>query len=299
MSLTSYLTDPNHQALKTKFKTEFPFPGFSIKKDLVAVPLTKNYGIVGTAFDYLLRFYLQYQHQNKCIINDEWVARYGFEGIKNVWKGKKTELSKLSKRFSEVKRRHKLFLQNGKLSNELIAGTLFLAKLDLYVRSRLIAPDIFIESDLDIQDLRNLYNAINPHDFIADEKCFLNPHFGDGSALVRGADADIILDDTLIDVKVTKNLKIEREYLNQIIGYYILSLIGKINFVHSGKIINNVGIYFARHSLLWKISIESLGDEKKIEEFKNWFISYFETLKNERKLARIASQNMQEDKPSR
>ncbi len=299
MSLTSYLTDPNHQTLKTKFKTEFPFPGFNLKKDLVAPPLTKNYGIVGTDFDYLLRFHLQYHHQNKCVTNDEWVAKFGFDGIKNVWKGKKTELQKLSKRFLEVKKRHKLFLENGKLSNELIGCTLFLAKLDLYVRSRLIAPDIFIESDLDIQDLRNLYDAINLNDFIANEKCFLNPHFGDGSALVSGADADIILDDTLIDVKVTKNLKIEREYLNQIIGYYIFSLIGKINFEHSGKIIKNIGIYFARHGLLWKISIESLGDEKKIEEFKNWFITYFDTLKQERKLARIAARNMQEDKPGR
>ena len=91
--------------------------------------------------------------------------------------------------------------------------------------------------------------------------------------------------DTLIDLKVTKNLKIEREYFNQIIGYYILSLIGKINFEYSGKIIKNVAIYFARHGLLWKIPVSSLGDEKKIEAFKTWFVSYFKTLKTERKKA--------------
>ena len=279
MSLTSYLTDPNHKILKVKFKTEFPFPGFNSKNDLLAPPLTKNYGIIGTAFDYLLRFYLQFQNKDKCIVSDDWVAKYGYVGIRQAWKGKKEELLKLSKRFSEVKKRHKLFVENGNPSNQLIASTLFLAKLDLHFRSGLIAPDIFIESTLDIQDLKNLYNAINPNDFIIKEKCFLNPHFGNGSALVYGADADIIIDNTLIDIKVTKNLKIEREYLNQIIGYYILSLIGKINFEHSGKIIQNVGIYFARHGLLWKIPIKDLGDEKKIEEFKNWFISYFEALK--------------------
>lgn len=285
MSLTSYLTDPNHQALKTKFKTEFPFPGFTHKDELIASPLTKNYGIIGTAFDYLLRFYLQFHNKDNCIVNDEWVAYIGYEGIRNVWKKDKIETLKLSKRFSKAKKRHQLFLETGNLTDELISDTLFLAKLDLYVRSRLIAPDIFIENKLDIEDLRNLYNGINSSVFATTEKCFLNPHFGDGSALVRGADADIILGDTLIDVKVTKNLKIEREYFNQIIGYYILSLIGKINFEHSGKIIKNVGIYFARHGLLWKLPVSSLGNDKKIEDFKNWFVSYFGTLKIERKEA--------------
>jgi len=285
MSLTSYLTDPNHQALKTKFKTEFPFPGFTNKDELIASPLTKNYGIIGTAFDYLLRFYLQFHNKDNCIVNDEWVAYIGYEGIRHVWKKDKIETLKLSKRFSQAKKRHQLFLETGNLTDELISDTLFLAKLDLYVRSRLIAPDIFIESKLDIEDLRNLYNGINSSVFATTEKCFLNPHFGDGSALVRGADADFILGDTLIDVKVTKNLKIEREYFNQIIGYYILSLIGKINFEYSGNIIKNVGIYFARHGLLWKLPVSSLGNDKKIEDFKNWFVSYFETLKIERKEA--------------
>ncbi len=278
MSLTSYLSDKNHPELKTKFKTEFPFPGFNFKDTIIAAPMTSNYGIIGTAFDYLLRFYLQFHNKNKCIVNDVWVAEYGYEGIKHAWKGDKTNLAKLSKRFSDAQLRHKLFIENGNLTSVLISDTLFLAKLDLYVRCRLIAPDMFIENLLDIEDLNNLFNAINSNNFIVEEICFLNPHFGEGSALVYGADADIILDDTLIDVKVSKNLKIERGYLNQIIGYYILSLIGKINFEYSGKIIKNVGIYFARHGLLWKIPITSLGSDKKIEDFKNWFISYFKSL---------------------
>ena len=285
MSLTSYLTDPNHPKLKIKFKTEFPFPGLNNKDKLIAPPLTKNYGIIGTAFDYLFRFYLQYHNKDKCIVNDKWVAYGGYEGIKNVWKKNKSETLKLSNRFTEAKKRHELFIKKGELTDELISDTLFLAKLDLYVRSKLIAPDIFVESKLDIEDLKNLYKVINACDFTTDEKCFLNPHFCQGSTLVRGADADIILGDTLIDIKVTKNLKIEREYFNQIIGYYILSLIGNINCEYSGKIIKYVGIYFARHGLLWKVPISSLGDEKKIEDFKIWFVKYFETLKIERKEA--------------
>lgn len=282
MSLTSFLTDPKHSDLKIKFKTEFPFPGFTNKDELLAPPLTKNYGIIGTAFDYLFRFYLQYQNKDKCVVNDKWVAHAGYEGIKNIWKKNKLEILKLTKRFTQVKKRHQLFIKKGILTDELISDTLFLAKLDLYVRSKLIAPDMFVENKLDIEDLKNLYKVINLSLFTTDEKCFLNPHFCEGSALVRGADADFILGDTLIDIKVTKNLKIEREYYNQIIGYYILSLIGNINCEYSGKIIKYVGIYFARHGLLWKIPITSLGDENKIEAFKIWFTNYFKSLKIER-----------------
>lgn len=269
MSLTSYLTDPKHPELKAKFRTEFPFPGFTNKSDLLAPPLTKNYGIIGTAFDYLFRFYFQLHNKDKCIINDQWVADIGYEGIRFAWEKNKSNTSKLEQRFTEVKRRHKLFLKSGELTDEFIADTLFLAKLDLYVRSGLIAPDIFFEDKLDIEDLRNLYTTIDPNIFVIKQQCFLNPHFGEGSAMVGGADADIILDDTLIDVKVTKNLKVEREYFNQIIGYYILSLIGKINFEHEGKFIKNVAIYFARHGVLWKVPISSLGDTNKIEVFKD------------------------------
>lgn len=67
MSLTSILSDRNNQELRDKFKTEFLTPSFKLKAELKAPPLTTNYGIIGTAFDYLLRFYLQYHNQDTCI----------------------------------------------------------------------------------------------------------------------------------------------------------------------------------------------------------------------------------------
>ena len=47
------------------------------------------------------------------------------------------------------------------------------------------------------------------------EKCYLNPTFGDASNLVGGADADIILDDMLIDIKTTKAISFTQEHYNQ------------------------------------------------------------------------------------
>ena len=57
MSLTSLLE--NNTELRAKLLAEFPKPEFRLKADIKAPPLTVHYGITGTAFDYLLRFYVK------------------------------------------------------------------------------------------------------------------------------------------------------------------------------------------------------------------------------------------------
>lgn len=85
----------------------------------------------------------------------------------------------------------------------------------------------------------------------------LNPSFGSASSLVGGADADIIIDDFLIDIKVTKMGKVSRNHFNQLITYYLLDRIEK---EATGKSfgIKRAGNYFARHGCLTCIPIEQL-----------------------------------------
>ena len=71
MSLTSFLR--NNQDVRDRFRQEFLKPKFSMKKEIVAPPLSNRYSLVGTAFDYLLRFYLQRLNPNT-IEKENWVA---------------------------------------------------------------------------------------------------------------------------------------------------------------------------------------------------------------------------------
>lgn len=48
MSLTSFLKNKD---VKDKFSQEFPIPEFTIKKEILAPPLTNHFALVGTAFD--------------------------------------------------------------------------------------------------------------------------------------------------------------------------------------------------------------------------------------------------------
>jgi len=56
MSLTDFIKLPD---VRARFRAEFPKPNFDVQQELLAAaPNGNNYRLVGTAFDYLLRFYM-------------------------------------------------------------------------------------------------------------------------------------------------------------------------------------------------------------------------------------------------
>lgn len=70
----------------------------------------------------------------------------------------------------------------------------------------------------------------------------LNPSFA-GSRDVDGADGDLIVDRCLIDIKATKNPRLERLWLYQLLGYALLDYQNRYD-------IERVGIYYARQATL-------------------------------------------------
>jgi hypothetical protein len=89
-----------------------------------------------------------------------------------------------------------------------------------------------------------------------------------------GADGDLIKDNVLIDIKVSKNLKIDRLMLNQLICYYA----GYLESTdYSDKRVDTLGLYFARHACLWTIKVDDWGGRQRFEEFGMWFRNYIAT----------------------
>ena len=79
MSLTDFIKLPD---VKAKFQAEFHKPKFDVQQELLATsPNGSNYRLVGTAFDYLLRFYIKYQ--NPHAKETRWVAEYALVYFKN------------------------------------------------------------------------------------------------------------------------------------------------------------------------------------------------------------------------
>ena len=239
-------------------------PKFHLTGAMVAQPITTHYSLIGTAFDYLMRFHLK--SINPKAITQEWVAESVVELVqdKNILKKVKEILTNAKKTYIE-------YLQKVEMNDEIIRTCLLLAQLDPIYRAGVIDSNIGNVESGDIEDLKNLLKLVKTQDFISRRICMLNPTFGEASDLVSGADMDLLLDDTLIDIKTTKFLELNRDHLNQIIGYYILSLIGGIDNAPKNMNIEFIGIYYSRHGLLFRVSVKEITEKTDLKKFISWF----------------------------
>lgn len=295
MTLTGILKSKDFKDFRDLLTTNFPTPKFKSNESIKAEPRTKDYMLIGTAYDYLLRFNLEKLYKKK-VFADKWAAESALPHFKtksrgllvtdnsvfnlnredlikyfeNRKKNEEIQRKRVPEKFKECKDIYKQFIQSKlKDKNRLFESTLFLARLDNVYRvgqSMKEHINFLPEDSLNIDDLRQIESICDFKVFKPKKIILLNPTLGNNYI---GADADIIIDDTLIEIKVTKELRLTRPHFNQLIGYYLLYLISGVKG-HKDIKINNLGIYFARHNVLWTIKIDELGDKdlfKKVADF--------------------------------
>jgi hypothetical protein len=258
MSLTSFIQRPEVKALLRQYVQS---PRVTFPACEMCEPNTSHYGLIGTAFDYLCRFCLQrhYAHASA----RRWVAEEVLSLLTTAaaFKEEAAAILNLAEQIVSVaKEQQARYLKEGLLTEDLLASCLLLAQLDPLYRSGMLYEP-FGKVDLhDVQDMQQLGQALLSRgmpQLVSQEVCLLNPIFG-ASALVGGAYTDLILDHCLIDLKTTKSLKFSREYLNQLVGYYLLYRIGGIPGLPEGYRITHLGIYYSRHAYLYTFPVESV-----------------------------------------
>ena len=266
MSLTSFLEEiPD---VRERFQQEFKKPKLVAKRELIAPPLTTNYSLVGTAFDYLFRFYLQHLNPNT-VARDYWVADIAVERLAH---GHDSGLYVKSKAIVATARKNlDSYLLSGKIEEGLIISALRLATLDPIARAGRGHEMVGLADKGDGQDLKNLISAIDSNLFASKNLCLLNPTFGLASELVGGADADLVIDDTIIDIETTKNLTLDRRAFNQVLGYYILHQISGVSGLSPKPTITKIAIYFPRFGYLHVMPISELINPSSFPEFVQWF----------------------------
>ena len=104
-------------------------------------------------------------------------------------------------------------------------------------------------------ELSQLHAIVPWDDFRPKRIGLLNPVFGT-SRLVMGADADLVIDDMLVDIKTTVNSRVYREQFNQLLGYYLLHLIGGIEGAPRRHALRRLAMYQSRQGrlLIWRVS---------------------------------------------
>jgi hypothetical protein len=281
MSLTSFLENKD---VKERFRQQFEIPRLTVEKALLAPPLSSRYSLVGTAFDYLMRFYLK--RINSDAVTSEWVAEYSIthplspllkDVVINGETGEiiftETELTKKAHWIIEqAKADYSNYLSSGQIVQQLIESALRLAQLDPIFRAGFIDENLGTVHKEDADDLQQLISIVEPGLFKAVHLCLLNPTFGEASRLVGGADADLLIDDTIIDIKTTKKFQLQRSYFNQLIGYFVLHEIAGIGGLTPKPKISRVAIYFSRHAYLYTIDLQDIVHAGTFPNFVSWFI---------------------------
>jgi hypothetical protein len=253
MSLTQFIKEPG---VRSALKGACARPRVALVGKMVAPPRTTRYALVGTAFDYLFRWTVERANPG-CTETSTWIAEAVAEYLPS-----RSRLGRTARRVVQKARaREEVYVAGGSLIDDLLADSLRLARLDAVYRSGRVCvtpEELDLQDPLDVADLAALTSAIPLELFRARRRCRLNPTFGVASAMVGGADADLRIDDRLIDVKATKYLELKEEYVHQLLGYAVLERLDPGWRRWAGKPIAFVEVYFARHGALVSLPLESL-----------------------------------------
>lgn len=285
MSLTSILDYRNKvfSGFRTLLKEQFPTPKFTTESQIRVAPIGQNYSVIGMAFDYLLRFELERRYR-KSTHAGNWAAEHGLSHFRrrsnSPSDGKKSKIDLIYEEFDRCKQVHREYINSANPKVDAIIDTcFFLSRLEAVYRTAGLTihyVSLLPENKDDREELRQLMQCCSWGLFRPKTKIILNPHFGKASTLVGGADADLIIDDMLIDVKVVKDPKVTRLIYNQLIGYYLLYLIGGING-HKKVKLRKLGIFFARHNVLWTVDVDEVGNRKSFNKAKDVLVQRCKT----------------------
>lgn len=297
MSLTSLLSRPDVTAKVNSLRPRMPR---KVSAPLRVQPRSNHYMIVGTAFDYLLRFELQRKAPHA--VAKRWVAEHvpniiwrehdNGTSFVHLTKDDKGIISLASESMEadeelarEVAGRARNVVENARtavatyLKNksptrpeqvDLATHAIRLAKLDGMYRALRLDPSFEDADHADVEDLLDMLAIVPIDSLIHSELLFLNPTFEESSKLVGGADTDLISGDMLVDFKTTKRSEMRAKDLDQLLGYFFLAR--NQRRVDSGfPEIKKLALYFCRHGYLWVLDTTTWMEHPEFSQIEDWF----------------------------
>lgn len=282
MSLTEFVGEA---AIREQMDEEFPNGGEPAKSQLTADWLTKNYTLVGTAYDYLCRFWLRRNVDE--VVTEPWVAEDGLQVAEILYPESTGDIQDVIDRVEQLRDE---FLETGTLTRDLVEGAIDLARIDFVYRAKVPPEDLGEYDDNDVIDCIRLVELLEEQEaFKTASFATLNPTFGLASRVVGGADADAIIDGTLVDVKATRQATFKVDYWRQLVGYLVLAdahrtlgesgvyddlgLEGEAERARQFPSIDSFGVYYARHGELSTVPSSVIYDADNYPEFRSWFIN--------------------------
>jgi hypothetical protein len=157
---------------------------------------------------------------------------------------------------------------------DLAAHAIRLAKLDIILRAGILDSTFELADSGDVAELILLLAEV-PFGQLIGPVMLLNPTFGEASEILGGADCDLIVSDTLIDFKTTKEASTDPYYLDQLLGYFLLARRARRND-GTFPIVERVGLYFSRYGHLWTHDVSFWTGRAEFAELEAWFFDHAE-----------------------
>lgn len=278
MSLTEILALPEVAAEFSKY-VRIPTSPPTGALPLLVQPEHRSYALVGTAFDYCLRFCIAACNPG-LVAEQTWVGEIALEILEaepQLPVGLSVEQAR--KAVARARELYREFLETKIFTRRLARAALYLSALDRAYRTgvgtvevRLLREPLTVETE----DCMRLIRIVPREIITASRRAALNPTFGEASALVGGADADFIVDNTLVDIKTTKYPELTSVMLHQLVGYRIvLAACEAEGSTACGlPVVTHGAIYFSRHAHLARFNYAELIERRDFLRLSEWFINY-------------------------
>ncbi|WP_223644223.1 hypothetical protein [Corallococcus sp. EGB] len=235
-------------------------------------------GLLGTAVDYALRFELG----RRCphALEERWVA-YGSlaalpgELITQTGSSSPWELGARILQDAErvIRAYRRLTTVGAKDLQAMAEAALSVSALDLVCRAPFNSytwnEDFARVDPREVDKVRRMLEHA-PLDEFTTQGGLLNPTFGRYSRAVGGADADLIADGTLFEIKTTQEARVTLEHLRQLRGYFLLTRAMRRDDPRVPPI-SNLGIYFPRYGFTWRFAAQVLTSNPAFDEMEAWF----------------------------
>lgn len=232
----------------------------SLKKGLtfevdIEKPKHNSFMLLGTMADYLFRKLIEIELS--ILVNDELICEKGLELAKNPPRGLFYNFDEIIDFFGPSIEKYK----NAKeVNDELLEDIVNISILDsLFRQGTLIYPD---NRELVIEDLKSLLDNMRTIiDSLDPKDVNLNPTLGKliSSQMLVKADADLIIDNCIFEIKTSISGDIKLEYILQLVMYAILCNIHGIE-------IDSVGIINTRSTKVFKFMLKDLLIDIDINE---------------------------------
>jgi hypothetical protein len=271
MSLTGFVKDREVRARFAPLRAAISFP---CRPPVRVPPPNCACAIIGTAFDYMVRFELKRRAPHA--VEPEWLAESAHRLLelslaRPLGAGEPERVGKAVTAARLAVAEHRA---RGEASaadvGVLAAHALRLAAIDSVRRAGKLDPDFDQVDTEGVADLVALWAMVPWDELIRPGPVFLNPTFRYGSARLGGADADLVSGDTLIDFKVVRrNLQASAD-VDQLLGYFLVAR-EEARCDPGFPAIARLGWYLARHGLCWVVPAEAILSVPDFAAIESWF----------------------------